>query len=180
MALKAGIEDYQAKQEQHKAPLRERLELVEDLIANNREQYEWLLDLYVAGDVPKEMLIDRKTSLETAIEALEKERASLSATLKAQKLTQDQIQSLQGFAREVADGLEVANQDFATRRRIIETLDVTVTLVVENGEKAIYAQFWLGKQVLPIAPNSTTVLREVGESGRYCQLCWSTQSATHL
>jgi hypothetical protein len=55
---------------------------------------------------------------------LEKEQADLIARLEAQTLTGEQIQSLKDFAAKVAGGLEHADEDFETRRQIIDTLDV--------------------------------------------------------
>ena len=43
---------------------------------------ERALDLYLAGDFPKEMLIDRQARLEKTISGLEHERAGLAAHLK--------------------------------------------------------------------------------------------------
>jgi hypothetical protein len=69
----------QAERERENAPLRERLKVTEDLLADNRTQLKRLLDLYLAGNFPKEMLVESKTRLETTMEALEKERAGLTA-----------------------------------------------------------------------------------------------------
>jgi len=44
------------------------------------------------------------------------------------------------FAREVSEGLAVADQDFEARRQIIDLLDVRVTLAIEDRQKVIYAR----------------------------------------
>jgi len=89
--LGRGLSEYQAERDRENAPIRERLKVVDDLLADNRAQLERLLDLYLSGEFPKEALTDRKIRLETTISALEKERAGLVAHLEARTLTADQI-----------------------------------------------------------------------------------------
>ena len=105
-------------------------------------QFEKLLDLYLAGDFPKEVLTERKTTLETTIAALEKERADLLMTLESQALSDEQIATIVDFAGKVASGLEEAEKDFEAKRRIIDGLDVQVRLVIEDGLKVAYVR-WL-------------------------------------
>lgn len=42
------------------------------------------------------------------------------------------------FAADVAQGIEKADHDFETRRRIVEMLDVRLTCAVEQGQLVIY------------------------------------------
>ncbi|MDI9547522.1 MAG: hypothetical protein QM346_07950 [Chloroflexota bacterium] len=42
------------------------------------------------------------------------------------------------FTAKVAEGLEKADDDFETRRRIIDILDVRATLAIEDGKKVVY------------------------------------------
>jgi hypothetical protein len=70
-----------------------------------------LIDLYISGDFPKEMLIDIKTRLETNIRALENERASILGHIERKAPTPDQIQDLYDFANAAAKGLEVTEED---------------------------------------------------------------------
>jgi site-specific DNA recombinase len=150
-ALQVGLEEYQAERERELRPIQERLGVVEDLLAENRRQLERLLELYLSSDFPKELLTERKTRLEMTIAAVEKERLSLGAHLAARTLTNKQIQSLQEFAAEVAQGLKVAEGDFDTRQRIVAMLDVQAILTMEDGKKVAYARCMLGERVLPVA-----------------------------
>ena len=99
-----------------------------------------MLDLYLGGDFPKEMLTDRKKRLEMTINNLMSEKAKLVVHVETKMLTEDQIRSIKDFAGKIRDGLAIADDDFATRRRIIEMLDIQVTLVVEDGHQVIYVQ----------------------------------------
>jgi len=58
-ALQEGILVYQEKRDKENAPIRERLQVVDDLLANNQAQLTRALDFYLVGDFPKEMLLER-------------------------------------------------------------------------------------------------------------------------
>jgi hypothetical protein len=141
--------------------MRARLKVLNDLIADHEGQLDRLLDLYLSGDFPKEMLTERKARLEATLQALEHERAGLVAHLEARTLTPDQIQSLQDFAAKVGRGLDLAASDFQTKRRIIEDLNVTATLAVEDGQMIAYVSCILGEDAL-----SLRRLPHVGEKGK--------------
>ena len=51
-ALNRGLRKHQQEREKTSAPTRERLEVVEDLLTDNRAQLKKLLDLYLAGEFP--------------------------------------------------------------------------------------------------------------------------------
>jgi site-specific DNA recombinase len=156
--LRQQLDAYRAAQNTANEPLRERLDVVDSLLSENRDKLERLLDLYLAGDFPKEMLTERKTRLEETISALESERATLEATLKAQTLTDEQIADILQFTARIQSGIEAADKDFRLRREVIDTLDVTVTLEVENGEKVAWVSCKpLGKEErVSIASSSST------------------------
>ncbi len=155
--LARGLSKYQTDCDRESGPMRERLKIVEGLLIDNQAQLARLLDLYLQGDFPKEMLTDRKSRLEATIIALEQEQAGMKAQLKERMLSSEQIQSLQEFVAEVAQGLGAAEEDFASRRRIIDILDVRATLVVEDGGKVAYAQCALNRDnaVFSIVPTSS-------------------------
>lgn len=153
--LNHGLDKYQAEREVENAPLRERLKVVDDLLGQNREQLARLLDLYLLGQFPKDLLTDRKTRLEMTIGALERERVGLAEQLEARTLTPGQIRALQDFAARTAKGLAHAEDDISERRALIEDLSVQVTLAVEDGQKVAYAQCLLGeKRLLVVSPTT--------------------------
>ena len=161
-----GLRDFQQEQAKENKPIQQRLEVLDDLLAENRAQLQRLLELYLSGDFPKEMLVDRKNHLEEMIDALEREWASLNAQLEMESLSEDEIQSLRDFAAEVAEGLQCAEEDFETRRRIIEELDVQVTLSVEDGQKVLYARCMLGEHFCTLRPGRLPVagIDKIGHS----------------
>lgn len=51
------------------------------------------------------------------------------------------------FAKKMSENLEATDDDFEMKRWFVNEIDVNATLVVENGEKVIYARCWLGEEV---------------------------------
>ena len=110
------------------------------MLNDNQEQLTRLLDLYVGGDFPKDVLVDRKKRLEESIKALEKERANIISMLENRTLTPKQVKNIYGFAERIGKGLLRAETDPAYQREIIEALDVRVIFAAENGQKVVYVQ----------------------------------------
>jgi len=148
--MAAGLEQHRAEREQANAPLRERVAVIDGLLRDHRQQLERLLDLYVLGDFPREMLLEKKTRLEDTVAALERERLDLVAHLEARTLTSEQIQSVQDFAARVADGLPAFDGDFGARRRLFAILDVRAKLAREGKERVVYASCLFGESALPV------------------------------
>jgi hypothetical protein len=113
------------------------MEVVDDLLNDNRRQLERLVDVYLSGDFPKEVLTDRKNRLEATILGLEKERGALVAQLEVGDLTEEQIKTLTDFVAEVGDGIDVANIDFETQRAVIGAMHVQATLFVKDEQKRV-------------------------------------------
>ena len=57
--LEKGLKEYQAEQQARQGPLRDRLKVVEDLLAEKETKLERLLDLYLAGKFPEDILMAR-------------------------------------------------------------------------------------------------------------------------
>jgi len=136
--LASGLEEYQAKSEQTSDQLRDRLAIIGDLLTLKHLQLERAVDTYLAGEMVKSKLAQHAAQLEMEISALEREQAALQAAVDAQTLTVEQIQTVQTFAGQIAQGLDKAEASFDTRRGIIEALNVEATLTVEDGQKVVY------------------------------------------
>lgn len=149
-ALARGLREHQLQREEANEPARRRLQLTEDLLADNRKQLERLLDLYLSGGFDKDILSDRKARLEMTIKALDKERSELTAQLEAELLTDDQIAALEGFAIKTWQGLVAAEHNFEARRAVVDALDVRATLSREDGKIVASVQCILGGDSLRV------------------------------
>lgn len=132
-----GFKDYRQEQEAANKPTYQRIELVDKLIRERESEQERLLDAYLSGKFDMDLLLDRKQRLEATIQSLKTERASFVAELH-QTLTDDQISELVDYAKAIQQGLEVAKEDFKTRRLIVEYLNVKVVFAVEDGQQVAY------------------------------------------
>ena len=150
-ALAAGLDAYRTKKEKGSKPLHDRLTIVDDLLTDATAQLERLLDLYLTGDLPKTMLIERKERLETTVAALERERSSLLATLEAHTLTEEQTQSIFDFASRVAQTLNLGDNDPDIRERVAELVQLQAKLEVKDGEKIAHISCVLGEDSLRMA-----------------------------
>jgi len=138
--LERNLHCQQAEREKEAQPLRERLSIAEDLLADHQHQLERLLELYLEGTFDKSMLTERKVRLEETISRLESEQAGLQAHLAEQVLTDEQIQTIEGLAEGVREDLRITDADFDLKRQIVDLLDVQPRLVVEDGRKVAYVR----------------------------------------
>ena len=79
----------------------------------------------------------------------------VTTKLESVALSDDQILTIEGFARKVAEGLKLAEEDFGARRRIIDLLDVQVTLAIEEGQKIAYVKCLIDERELSIESTSS-------------------------
>jgi site-specific DNA recombinase len=150
-----GLRQEQANREQASKPLQDRLAIVDDLLADSRAQLERVLDLYLAGDFPHGVLVERKERLQTTVSALERKRKDLAAQVEAMIIADEDIETIVEFATKVAQGLEEAERDFEKRRWVIEKLDVRVKLAVEDGQKVVHVQCHIGQDKLSLVSTGT-------------------------
>jgi site-specific DNA recombinase len=149
----------QADRERELQPLRDRLTIVDDLLAENRAQLARALDLYLSGDFDKSMLAERKNRLETTIAGLEAERSNLETLLTEQAFTAEQVQTIGEMAGRVRDDLALADDvsaGFEIRQRLVDLLDVQARLCVEAGERVAYVRCVIDlERRLPIVSYTT-------------------------
>jgi site-specific DNA recombinase len=148
--LEHGLAEYQDGREQFCAPIRDRLVVLEDLWLDSKSQLDRVLDLYISGQVQRELLIDKKQQLESTLAALEKERDDLNLNLESESLSDSEIRQIVEFAAQIAEGLEPGNESFEDRRRIIELLDVRASFTVEDDQKYVDVWCFLGRKKLSI------------------------------
>lgn len=122
-------------------PPTERLAAVRNVIAGTQSQLGRVLDIYMAGDFPLDLVMERKNRLEMTLAKLEKEQTDLVAAIHSQTLSNEVIDDLGAFARQASEGQLVFDSDFDTKLRIIERLGVTATLFVnDDGQRVVRAR----------------------------------------
>jgi len=131
-----GLLDIREEAERANSAIFERLSLVKSQLHDTEEQLSRLLDLYLDGEFPKEMLVQRKEEFERKKAELSKEQADLSTHIQTLVITDEQIEEIEAFCTEIRDGLDEAT--FEEKRQILELFDVRGKLAIENNEKVIY------------------------------------------
>ena len=155
-AFESGLQDYQAEREREIAPIRERLQVIDDLLEQNQLQLNRLLDLYLDGSLKKEILVERKNRLELTIAALETEREKFASALSQVFLDKEQMENIRKFAEELQNGIEEADSDFASRRHIIEMLMVEGELAIESDTLVLHVNCRLGQKDLVVDDTATS------------------------
>lgn len=157
--LLQGLEEYREMQAAQSSPLKEELAMVEGLIREQEVELKSALANLNAVTTPRAkgligLDIER---IEGVLDGLEKRRGSLRARLEETTVTDQQLMTITEFTGAIAAGLELARQDFNKRRQIVELLNVSGEMVVENGERVVYvtAAFGTLKQRLSIDGDTT-------------------------
>lgn len=138
--IEEGYRTYLETADEQNAPLLRQAELAETLLRQEEDKLSRLIDLYLSGKFDRESLLDRKQRLETTVASLRSQRDTLAARVSAQELERAELVTLMNWIGELGDGLDVVNEtdDFATKRGIIDGLDVRASLAVEDGERVVY------------------------------------------
>ena len=136
--LIAGLEDIQNLSIKTHQGLFDRLAIIDQQIDDHQHQLTKLLDLYLNGDFPKEMLAERKNRLEDTLLKLKVEKSTLTDHIQNVTLSEEQRRDIVAFCNEIRPRLE--NSSFNNRRHLFDLLDVRGTLAVEDGEKVVYAK----------------------------------------
>ena len=135
-SLRVGLDNVQSELQQANQALFDRMAIIEQQIQENQSQLDKLLDLYLNGDFPKEVLTERKSRLEQMLAGLHKEHNDLARHIRKVSMTDDQLSYIEAFCAKIRKGLNQA--DFNIKRQIIELLDVRGKIAFENNEKVLY------------------------------------------
>jgi hypothetical protein len=120
--------------------------IVNEMIGDNQEKLDRLLDLYLSGEIEKDLLIDREQRLEETITGLENQNQALNGRMRKEVITREQIQDIQAFVSEIGEGLLESENDIKVKRQFFRLLDLQVTLGFENGERIIDLECILGSK----------------------------------
>ncbi len=153
--LEEGMAVYQAEQEIRNEGVIERLTIIDELLTDHKAQLTRILDLYLGGDFPKELLVDKKARLEQTIRSLESEKLDLHDFLEKKTLTPEQCQDIEEFSRKILEGINLLSCDFKTKRQIIELLDIQVTCLIDNdGKQFVNLKCILGSEQYSLSTSS--------------------------
>ena len=96
----------QAESERENSAIRERIAIIDRQLDNMKEQLSRLLDLYLSGDFPKDLLVNRRAQLESAKRDLTRELSELQTHYESVTFTEFQRQEIEILSAQISDGLE--------------------------------------------------------------------------
>jgi hypothetical protein len=159
--LLQSLRDYKQEKENLIQPMRDRLSVVENMVADNGEQLERLLDVYLNGDFSRDLLTDRKQRIEGTLAKLKTEQSRLVAMIDQQSFNEEQSMTIVEFTRAIRAGVLEADEDFAQRRRLVEMLNVTGELeFTDEGQKLLHLHVEL------LGEDATLVIAAKSNCGR--------------
>lgn len=147
--LLKGFEDYKAGQQKFNEPLLQRLEQID------REEKDLRRDLARQTAAYVELVGNERAragikadigQIEKTLDKLDGKRQVITAKIRQVKIDEKRIRDALTFAREIRAGIAKADHRFSKRREIIEALNVTVTLTVEDGKRYICPEFVFSKE----------------------------------
>jgi hypothetical protein len=151
-ALLDGLQGTKQESAQENQILIDRLEIIEKKIEDQDKQLAKLLDLYLAGEFPRELLTERKTRLEENLASLRKEHQELQDMIENVILSESQMEEIQKFCDGIRDRVDIAS--FEEKRQLLELLDVRGKLAVENDEKVVHVTCLIKLQPVSLARTS--------------------------
>jgi len=99
--LRVGLDGVQQELEEQNRSLIERLQIIEEQISSHQSQLDRLLDLYLDGNFPKEVLTERKARLEELLFNLGKEQQELMVHVRQVTMTDDQLAYIEAFCAKI-------------------------------------------------------------------------------
>jgi site-specific DNA recombinase len=173
--LEHGLRGIQKERDREQEPMRARLHMVDQLLSDKRQRLDRLVELYLSARFDQKVLEDHKAKLDAQVAGLERERAALVSRIEAETLSDQHIADLGAFAEQVAESFGEAETDFASKRRLVEQLDVRVTLTAREDSREIHISCLLGQESVDVSHSTGRWLRQHSARCDALQL-WHTRS----
>lgn len=112
-------------------PLREKLQVTDDLIQHEEREAAKIaaaLPDTEKGSMARKLLIEKDKDISAHLADLTKQREKIVKQLGASKVTEEQIETIMTYARRVRRGISKAENSVQAKRRILEALDVQITV----------------------------------------------------
>ena len=152
--LTRGLRNQKEEMEKALAPLKDELQWTEGELSQVETRLSRALDLYMDGKYPKEWLDKQIAGEQKRKEDLERNRRNLLGRIEAGRVSDEDIQTVEAFAEEIAGGLN--NATFEERRRILEIVQVQGVVTPIEGGHRIDGSWLIPKQDLTLTVTSAT------------------------
>jgi site-specific DNA recombinase len=183
--LQTALGNYQATQAEAQAPRLQMIEATAARLEETEREKTRLVQAYAAGVLTLEDIAGPKVELDKRLSDLTQALTELRAELQPNMLSQNEIDRIQKDAADLRAGLELAETDPATQRRILEQLLVNCRLSFEDGVRWIEIDSILGPARLQAEYNSlgsydfALTQNESNHANRRCIALWQTARHTY-
>lgn len=112
-------------------PLREKLQVTDDLIQHEEREAAKIaaaLPDTERASMARKLLIERDIEISAHLADLTKQREKIVKELGASKVTEERVETIMSYARRVRQGISKAENSVQAKRRILEALDVQITV----------------------------------------------------
>jgi DNA invertase Pin-like site-specific DNA recombinase len=151
------LRDRQQCQQSEKRRVLRQIQVLQDEERDRQHKLAMILELHLEGRLSKDLLMEREISLKRELESIKNglDELQKQATI---SLTDDGIMALLDFSRALSSGN--VTDDFQTRRRIVELLDLHVSAAAENKVMVIRATSLLSQHefLVPVESNRGILL----------------------
>ncbi len=154
--LDVALANYQAQQADAQRPQLQMIQATAARLEAAEQEKARLVKAYAAGILSLDEIATTKGELDRRLNDLTQALAQLRAELPATMLTQDDVSRIKQEAAELRQGVELADNDPATQRRILEQLLIECRLSHVDGQRWIEIDSILGAARLP-ADYTTTL-----------------------
>ena len=146
-----GMQRKQAEREDACKPMRRSLAAAERKIAETQAKLDRALEAYLEDAMLREMLAEKASAFKQTIAELERQEGELEEQIAARIISDEQIQTIADFVGQMGEGIMEADKSFKKRRRLIDQLNLTARLAIEDGERVAYVSCLAGDGRAPIA-----------------------------
>ena len=147
--LDEALSTFQAQQADAKRPQLQMIEATTARLEAAEQEKGRLVKAYASGVLSLDEIATTKADLDRRLNDLSQALAELRTELPATMLSQDDIELIRQDAAELRQGVEMADNDPATQRRILWQLLIECRLSYVDGQKWIEVDSILGPALLP-------------------------------
>ncbi len=150
-ALKIGLSQYQAQISERQAEVRRQIAQLEEQRRQHMAQLDKLVDLFLSDGIDRVRYDGRRAEITAVCDHLTQEIEARET--QTANITDEEIAALQGFARAIRE--ELRDLTMEERRRVVDMLDVRVTIMLEEDVPVAHVRCRLSPGTVPMPINTS-------------------------
>src|SRR5262249_7072878 len=128
---------------QHNHSIYDDIALVDQRIAVHKHRLSVWADAMGDGDMTRALFKQKEAETEQLIAEQRQERERLQAKLETVSISDKQIDAVEQLVRDIKEAIpDLPAAPFEVRRQLIEALNITGTIAIEDGAKVLHLKWW--------------------------------------